>query len=380
MNVAMKNVAVKNVAMKNVAMKSVAVPLAVNEVHVVLPNDIDDPATPSGGNVYDRRVCHGLVAAGWSVREYPVRGGWPWPGASERDALDRVLAALPDDALVLLDGLVASAAPDELGRHGRRLRLVVLVHMPLGEPRERDALAAAAAVVTTSDWSRRRLLDRYALTPHRVHVAHPGVDPAPLTRGSARGSALLCVAAVTRPKGHDVLVRALAMLDHRDMHCVCAGTLDRDPAFVADLRRSVADLRRSGADRVSLVGPLSGAALADRYAAADLLVLPSRAETYGMVVTEALARGTPVLVSDVDGVPEAVGRAPDGRVPGLLVPPDDPVALAAALRRWLDEPALRAELRSAARARRATLTGWSVTAATIASRMTLMSTKVRVGR
>jgi glycosyltransferase involved in cell wall biosynthesis len=367
------NVVVRNVTLTGVASKDVVATPTVREVHVVLPNDIDDPATPSGGNVYDRRVCQGLVAAGWSVREYPVRGGWPWPGASERAALDRVLAALPDDALVLVDGLVGSAAPDELGRHGRRLRLVVLVHMPLGEPRERDALAAAAAVVTTSDWSRRRLLDLYALAPHRVHVAHPGVDPAPLSRGSAPGSALLCVAAVTRPKGHDVLVQALAMLDRHDVCCVCVGTLDRDPDFVADLRRS-------GADRVSLVGPLSGPALADRYAAADLLVLPSRGETYGMVVTEALARGTPVLVSDVDGVPEAVGRTPDGRVPGLLVPPDDPLALAAALRRWLDEPALRAELRSAARGRRATLTGWSVTAATVASRVALISTKAGVGR
>jgi glycosyltransferase involved in cell wall biosynthesis len=346
---------------------------ATAEVHVVLPNDIDDPTTPSGGNVYDRRVCRGLTATGWSVREHPVRGGWPWPTAAERADLDRTLAALPEDALVLVDGLVASAAPDELGRHSRRLRPVVLVHMPLAGPRERDALSAAAAVLTTSDWSRRRLLDLYALAPHRVHVARPGVDPAPLSRGSADGSALLCVAAVTPHKGHEVLLRALAMIPDRGVACVCVGSLDRDPGFVAGLRPRLTD-------RVSLVGPLTGRALADRYANADLLVLPSHGETYGMVVTEALARGTPVLVSDVDGLPEAVGRAPDGRVPGLLVPPGDPVALAAALRRWLHEPELRAELRSAARARRAALTGWSVTAATIAGRLTLMSTKVSVGR
>ena len=68
-------------------------------------------------------------------------------------------------------------------------------------------------------------------------------------------------------------------------------------------------------------------------------MLPSRAETYGMVVTEALARGIPVLASDAGGLPETLGRDPDGRVPGLLVPPGDAAALAAALRGWLDDPA-----------------------------------------
>ena len=100
------------------------------------------------------------------------------------------------------------------------------------------------------------------------------------------------------------------------------------------------------ADRVTLVGARSGAALAASYAAADLLVLPSRGETYGMVVTEALARGIPVLATAANGLPEALGRAPDGSRPGLLVPPDDPTSLAGALRRWLAEPDLRRQLRS----------------------------------
>ncbi len=57
----------------------------MKRLHVVLPNDIDDPAAPSGGNVYDRRICDGLAAAGWSVREHAVRGAWPHPEAGERD-------------------------------------------------------------------------------------------------------------------------------------------------------------------------------------------------------------------------------------------------------------------------------------------------------
>ena len=80
-----------------------------------------------------------------------------------------------------------------------------------------------------------------------------------------------------------------------------------------------------------------------------------------MVVTEALARGVPVLATDVGGVPEALGHG------GLLVPPGDPEAFGAALRRWLEDASLRERLRRAARERRATLPGWDDTASAVAT-------------
>ena len=85
-----------------------------------------------------------------------------------------------------------------------------------------------------------------------------------------------------------------------------------------------------------------------------------RGETYGMVVTEALARGLPVVASDVGGVSEALGHG------GLLVPPDDPAALATALRGWLTDAGLRERLRRAARERRETLPSWSATTSVVA--------------
>jgi glycosyltransferase involved in cell wall biosynthesis len=133
---------------------------------------------------------------------------------------------------------------------------------------------------------------------------------------------------------------------------------------------------RGIADRVGFPGALAAAELADRYERTDLLVLPSRAETYGMVVTEALARGIPVLATNTGGLPEALGG--DGVRPGLLVPPDDPAALAAALRRWLTEPGLRARLRSAARTRRATLYRWDVTAQSFAAALSALDTEAEV--
>lgn len=325
-------------------------------VHVVLPNDIDDPATPSGGNAYDRELCDGLVAAGWTVREHAVHGTWPEPSAASRAGLARVLAAVPDGALVLLDGLIASVVPAILREHAQRLRLVVLVHMPLGNEREREALVTARAIVTTSSWTRRRLMEFYALPSDRVHAAPPGARPAPLVPGSGAGTALLCVAAVTPHKGHDRLAEGLAKVADVPWHCVCVGSLDRDPAFVDRLRRQLA--ADGIQDRVVLAGPRTGAELSAAYAAADLLLLASHGETYGMVVTEALARGIPVLATAVGGVPEALGRAPDGSLPGLLV---DAGGLADGLRHWLSEPGLRQALRRSAAARRTTLAGWADT-------------------
>jgi glycosyltransferase involved in cell wall biosynthesis len=347
----------------------------VREVHVVVPDAVDDPARPSGGNAYDRAVCRGLGAAGWAVHEHPIADAFPGLGSAGHAALARTVERLPDGAVVLIDGLIASAAPGELVPHAARLRQVVLVHMPLGHrppngdagavrAREGEVLAAAAAVVTTSAWSRRRLEELYGLHAERVHVAEPGVEAAGLAGGTEAGDALLCVAAVTPDKGHDVLVDALATVRELSWRCTCVGSLDRDPAF-ADAARERARERELD-DRLRFAGARTDAELERAYAAADLLVLASYAETYGMVVTEALAHGLPVLATDVGGVSEALGQAEDGTRPGLLVPPGDPAALGAALRRWLGDGGLRERLHRAARERRASLRGWPATASIVA--------------
>jgi glycosyltransferase involved in cell wall biosynthesis len=347
----------------------------VSEVHVVVPDGIDDPARPSGGNAYDRRVCRGLAALGWAVHEHAVPGAWPRGSEAGHAALARAVRQIPDGAVVLLDGLIASTAPEALVPQARRLRQVVLVHMPLGHrppdgeagavrAREREVLAAAAAVVTTSAWSRRRLGELYALQADRVHVTEPGVDAARLSPGSAAGDALLCVGAVTPAKGHDVLLDALVTVADLSWRCACVGSLDRAPAFADRVRRRAweDELR----DRVGFSGSRTGPELDRAYAAADLLVLASHAETYGMVVTEALARGLPVLATDVGGVAEALGFGQDGTRPGLLVPPGDPEALGAALRAWLGDAGLRGRLRRAARERRASLRPWAATTSDVA--------------
>jgi len=359
----------------------VTAPVIVRPLHVVVPADIDDPARPSGGNAYDRRVCHALPAAGRAVHEIAVAGAWPEPDAADRAELDRRLAEVPDGADVLLDGLVGCAAPDALAPHARRLRLVVLVHLPLGDEaglppavaadrtaRERATLRLATAVVATSAWTARRLAAVHGVPADGVHVVPPGVEPAPLAATEDAGTRLLCVGSITPTKGQDLLVEALAAVADRGWTCRLVGPVVRDPAHVETVRGLVERHGLNG--RVEITGPRTGRELDAAYAATDLLVLPSRSESYGMVVTEALARGIPVLAAAVDGVPGTLGRAPDGTVPGLLVAPGDADALADGLRRWLDEPRLREAARTAARQRRGDLTGWEVTARCLADALT----------
>ncbi|WAZ25240.1 glycosyltransferase family 4 protein [Streptomyces cinnabarinus] len=366
-------VPVQHSALKNAEI----VPMSLRSVHFVLPGGVDDPAMPSGGNAYDRRVSLDLPGFGWQVHKHAVTGEWPRPGAAARDELGRTLAELPDGTVVLMDGLVACGVPEIVVPEAERLRIAVLVHLPLGDEtglsaevaaeldaRERAVLRAVPAVIATSDWAVRRLVSHHGLAPERVHVATPGADIAPLASGTDGVSRLLCVAAVTPRKGQHRLIEALAAVTDLPWSCVCVGGLGQDPEYVAGLRTLISGYGLQ--DRLVLAGPRAGAELDASYAAADLMVLTSYAETYGMAVTEALARGIPVLATDVGGVPEAVGRAPDGGVPGILVPPEDPAALAAELRGWFGEADVRRRLKAAARGRRAALDGWATTARSLA--------------
>jgi glycosyltransferase involved in cell wall biosynthesis len=348
-------------------------------VHVVVPEGFENPGQPSGGNIYDRRVCAGLAEAGWEVLVATVAGAWPEPDADTRAGLARIVSAIPDGDIALIDGLIASPAAAQLLPHAGRIRMTVLLHMPLATAldarpdasalrSERVVLRAATGVVVTSEWTRQQVLARYEIPAGRVHVARPGADRVAAAARPVRGH-LICVGTLGPHKGQDILVEALAELGDLDWHCVLAGPLDRHPDFVEQLRTRITGLRYD--HRVRLAGVLTGAVLSHAYTSADLLVAPSRTETYGMAVTEALAHGLPVMAAAVGGLPEALGSGTDGTCPGQLIPAGDPAALAAAIRNWLGDESHRHRLRAAARQRRSNLGDWEQTTQKITNVLTL---------
>jgi glycosyltransferase involved in cell wall biosynthesis len=305
------------------------------------------------------------------VRE--LDGSFPQPTAAALDEAARVLAAIPDGATVLIDGLAFGAMPSEVEREASRLRLVALVHQPLAEAiglepavaarleaSERRALGAASFVVVTGTWT-VTALERYDIGRHRIALVEPGTDRAPLARGSG-GSPLqlLSVATLNPGKGHELLLRALASVPCRDWRLTCAGSFERHPPTT---ERVQAVLRDEGLeDCVSLVGELDDAALAACYDRADLFVLATLHETYGMAVAEALARGLPIVSTITGAIPDLVGDEA-----GLLVPPGDPDALAHALTRVMSDAGLRQRLAAGARQRRDGLPTWEQAAQKMAS-------------
>src|SRR5262249_39819558 len=284
-------------------------------VHVVVPEGFDNPGQPTGGNIYDRRVCAGLAEAGWEVLVATVATAWPVPGSGARADLARILSGIPDGETVLIDRPIASPAAAQPLPHTGRPPMTVLLHMPLARPpHTRETASAgrpggavpggAGGVRVTGEGPRRQVLTRYEIPACRVHVARPGADRVAVPARPVRGQ-LICVGVLGRHKGQDLLVEALAGLADRDWHCVLAGPFDRDPDFVEQLQTRITHLGYG--HRVRLTGVLIGAALSHAYTTADLLVAPSRSETYGMTVTEALAHGLPVIAAAVGGLPEALG-------------------------------------------------------------------------
>ena len=330
-------------------------------LHVVVPGDLD---TKTGGYGYDRQIIHGLQARGWNVVLTSLPGHYPFPSAAECAAAMTALAAIPDGSLVLVDGLALGALPVEVARERERLHLVALVHHPLGLETgldtdtsrllldsERRALACVRGVVVTSSRT-ISAVESLGVARERVMVVEPGTDAAPDARGSGTGARhLLCVASLTPRKGHDTLFDALAEMLDLDWPLTCVGSAARDSAHASRLTARATTPPLS--ERIMLAGELAGPALEAAWHAADLFVLPTHYEGYGMVVAEALAHALPVVSTATGAVPELVGDDA-----GVLVPPGDAAALHAVLRALMTDEARFGRLRAGARAARATLPSW----------------------
>jgi len=341
----------------------------VPDVWFAVPGDL---ATRTGGYIYARQLLAALPAAGWTAHHLALPAGFPAPSQADLAATRDALSRLPRGAVTLVDGLAFGALPREL-IDGIDLKYVALVHHPLAQETgmcaddmlrlqtsERAALGAAHAVVATSRHTAEHLMRDYAVPERKLHVAYPGTRTA--ARAAPRNDVpcLLTVATLTFRKGHDVLIRALSMLQDLRWRSLLVGSLARDPNVTANIR---ALLVSGGLEqRVTLCGDLDEHELDAVYAGTDVFVLPSRHEGYGMAFAEALARGLPIVACAAGAVVETVPADA-----GLLVPPDDPAALADALRRILTDHDLRLRLSQAAWSHGRRLPTWDDAAAVIAA-------------
>ena len=334
----------------------------VRSVTFAVPGDL---ATATGGYAYDRRMIAELEHFGWKVNVIDLGEGFPRPSLETRTTAQTRLAAVTKGQPIVVDGMAFGALPDVAAQLRSRHPLVAIVHHPLAletglspaeaaalHASEQAALGAAVRIVTSSATTARGLVADYGVPADRITVAPPGTDRAAAALGSRDGIVrLLAIGSLVPRKGYDVLIPALATLSDLPWRLTIAGDRTRDPAVAARLD---ADLLRSKlGDRVAVLGAVSPERISKLYAAADLFVLASRFEGYGMVYSEAIMRGLPVVGTTAGAIPETV---PTGA--GVLVPPDNVAALALVLRRLIENPGERSRLAAAARAAAPRFPAW----------------------
>lgn len=328
----------------------------------VVPGDIN---IRTGGYRYDKRIIEELQTQGRQVLLVELEGDYPHPTAAQLDNADTALNALKDSSQVVIDGLAYSVMPRQLAKHAHRLKLTALIHHPLAletdltpaqsqslKELETESLVFAHQVITTSE-STATALVQYGVEITRISAVCPGVDAAPIATGSNDETLqLLCVATLTPRKGHSVLLNALKLIDKENWHLNCAGSLKRSPQTSDQLIAQRATLGLT--ERITFLDELEDHELDYHYQRADVFVLPSFHEGYGMVLDEAISYGLPIVASDAGAIRDTT---PDGA--GLLVPPGDPQALALALTQFITDADARTNMRKQALIARSSQRRWT---------------------
>lgn len=336
------------------------------------PGDIN---TLTGGYLYDKRVMLGLQDLGWDVQGLSLGDGFPTPSPNTLDHAINQLMAVNADRLLVIDGLALGSVGARAKALAKCRPYIALVHHPLAKESglttqqaqalfesEKPTLDHASGVVVTSPTTADTLVNEYNVPRHNMHVVIPGLDRPPQRVQStppitSKNSPLqfLAVGALVPRKGFDVLLEALHMAAAHDWALTIVGDASRSPQTTAALKTQLIDLGL--ASRVTLAGSLSPEALADQYRCADVFVLASHYEGYGMAYAEALAWGLPVIGT--------TGGAVEQTVPpetGILVTPGQPEAFAAALIQVLKDPIKRERMKSAAQRHGQQLPTWADTA------------------
>ena len=329
------------------------------DFYFVYPGDLD---TRTGGYAYDKRLIEELGLLGLRVIPISLPHCSLDMSPAVRILVLEKLSAIPDGSMVMIDGLALGVLDRETTEVRHRLRLIALCHHPLAmesglNPRqrsmlfesERSAFVNVHATLVTSDNTRRILMHDFAVPEDTITVAVPGTDRRGFSECNGRPPCLLTVGSLTQRKAHDILISALAELAWLDWQARFVGGEHFDQGWAQKLREQVA--REHLERRIHFVGLVPDVDI--EYQQADVFVLPSRFEGYGMVFAEALSAGLPVIATRAGAIPDLV---PD--TAGLLVAPDNPMALAEAIRHLLTTDGLRQQLQKGARACAVELPTW----------------------
>jgi glycosyltransferase involved in cell wall biosynthesis len=334
----------------------------VKRVAFAVPGDL---AAPTGGYAYDRRMIVELARLGWGIDVINLGADFPRPSATQRKTARRLLMEVPAGLPIVIDGLAYGVLPELAAELATDHPLVALVHHPLAlesglsadeaeelRASERLALGKTTRVIVTSATTARLLEAEYNVAVDRITVVSPGTDPVSPARGSGDGIVrLLAIGAIVPRKGYDVFIEALASLIDLPWHLTIAGDNTRNREAAARLDADISRFRLG--ERVTVLGAVSDARLAELFVDAHIFALASRYEGYGMVFSEAVAHGLPVIGTRAGAIPETVPAEA-----GILVPPDDAAALANALRRVIENPDKRVRMAAAAREAARNLPTW----------------------
>ncbi|NTJ43923.1 glycosyltransferase family 4 protein [Agrobacterium larrymoorei] len=339
------------------------------------PGDLD---LKTGGYGYDRKIIEGLRSLGWNVTLIPLGDGFPLPDANVLQKAGELLSALPDRSLVIIDGLAFGVMDEWAQTEADRLRIIALVHHPLAletglseaeqarlRRSEISALKSVRHTIVTSASTAAELLAHYQLNEADVTVAPPGTSKTTGARNSTTATPqILSVGSLTKRKGHDILIAALATIADLEWQATIVGSPDLDPTTANELKQQICDLGLG--TRLTLAGEISD--VGQFFAKADVFALASRYEGYGMVFAEALVHGLPIVACRAGAVPDVV---PAGA--GMLVAVDDVDAFASALRKLLTDRDYRHKCSQASRAAGARLPDWEDTSLIISQALSNLS-------
>ena len=284
------------------------------QLHLLVPGDIN---TLTGGYIYNKRMVNGLLEMGHNIKVYSIAVDFPFPSPESRQQFVNIINAIPKDETIIIDSLAFGAIPELLRKIKLNHPIIALIHMPLSVRNEftdvqnkrlsileKKAFTYADLIVVTSAFT-MNLLKELGVDPLKIVVVLPGVEVlSHKNKYALFPYKLITVSNFTRNKGHLLLVDALNEIKYLNWTLDCYGNTDFDPEYVDTISRLI-DFNNL-TDKIFIHGPITGNELSKAYVNSDLLIHPSEFETYGMVLTEAMAHGVPVIASAGGAIAQTV--------------------------------------------------------------------------